>query len=80
MARGLGSPAPMRRRQVTTKAPSRCGGASIGSSIGLDTLNCTRGPNFPLSRLETRLMCPACESRGITVVFEPPTNLQVGGG
>ena len=41
--------------------------------------DCTRGPNFPLSRLETRLMCPACESRGITVVFEPPTNLQVGG-
>lgn len=24
----------------------------------LETLVCTRGPNFPLSRLKSRLMCP----------------------
>ena len=47
--------------------------------LDLDTLVCTRGPNFPLSRLESRLVCPACGSRSITVVFEPPTNRQVGG-
>jgi hypothetical protein len=41
--------------------------------LDLDTLVCTRGPNFPLSRLESRLMCPACGSHSITVVFEPPT-------
>ena len=40
----------------------------------LETLVATRGPNFPLSRLETRLMCPACGSWQITVVFEPPSN------
>src|SRR5271157_5673469 len=27
--------------------------------LDLEMLVCTRGPNFPLSRLETRLMCPA---------------------
>ena len=27
--------------------------------LDLDTLVCTRGPNFPPSRLESRLMCPA---------------------
>jgi hypothetical protein len=36
--------------------------------LDLDTLVCTRGPNFPLSRLESRLMCPACGSPRVTVV------------
>ena len=48
--------------------------------LDLDTLVCTRGPNFPLSRLESRLMCPACGNRRVTVVFEPPSNAQVGSG
>jgi hypothetical protein len=49
--------------------------------LDLETLVCTRGPNFPLSRLESRLMCPACGSRKVTVVFEPPTNAkQMEGG
>jgi hypothetical protein len=42
--------------------------------LDLETLVATRGPNFPLSRLEARLMCPACGSRLVTVVFEPPSN------
>src|SRR5277367_3172140 len=46
--------------------------------LDLETLVVTRGPNFPLSRLEGRLMCPACGSRQVTVVFEPPSNAQVG--
>ncbi len=46
----------------------------------LDTLVSTRGLNFPLSRLESRLMCPACGSRDVTVVFEPPTNREVRSG
>ena len=28
--------------------------------------------------IESRLMCPACGSRRVTVVFEPPSNYQVG--
>jgi hypothetical protein len=34
--------------------------------LDLETLVCTRGPNFPLSRLESRLMCPSCGSRSVT--------------
>jgi len=48
--------------------------------LDLGTLVRTRGPNFPLSRLESRLMCRACASRNAAVVFEPPTNRQVGSG
>ena len=46
--------------------------------LDLETLVATRGPNFPLGRLEGRLMCPACGNRRVTVVFEPPSNAQVG--
>jgi hypothetical protein len=42
--------------------------------LDLETLVATRGPNFPLGRLEARLMCPACGNRRVTVVFEPPSN------
>jgi hypothetical protein len=48
--------------------------------LDLETLICTRGPNFPISRLESRLMCPSCGNRRVTVVFEPPSNAQVGRG
>jgi hypothetical protein len=48
--------------------------------LDLETLVATRGPNSPLSRLEARLMCPACGNRRVTVVFEPPSNAQVVGG
>jgi hypothetical protein len=47
--------------------------------LDLETLVATRGPNFPVSRLESRLMCPACGNRRVTAVFEPPTNSQVIG-
>jgi hypothetical protein len=46
--------------------------------LDLDTLVATRGPNFPLGRLEGRLMCPSCGSRQGTVAFEPPSNSEVG--
>jgi hypothetical protein len=48
--------------------------------LDLETLVATRGPNFPLGRLEARLMCPACGNRRVTVVFEPPSNAQVVSG
>jgi hypothetical protein len=43
-------------------------------SFGDPDAVCARGPNFPLSRLESWLRRPACGSRRVTVVFEPPTN------
>ena len=60
-----------------TKSIRRC---VYRKQLDLDTLVCTRGPNFPLSRLDSRLMCPACGSRSVTVVFEPPTNREARSG
>ena len=41
--------------------------------LDLQTLVWTRGLAFPLSRLESRLKCPACGSRQVVVLFQPPT-------
>ena len=59
-----------------TRSMRRC---VYRKQLDLETLVATRGPNFPLSRLESRLMCPACGNRRVTVVFEPPSNAQVLG-
>ena len=48
--------------------------------LDLETVVATRGPNFPLSPLELRLMCPACGSRRVTVVFAPPSNVRIESG
>ena len=42
------------------------------TELDIQTLVMTRGPNFPLARLESRLICPRCGSRDIAVMFEPP--------
>ena len=54
-----------------TRSMRRC---VYRKQLDLETLVTTRGTNFPLSRLESRLMCPACGNRRVTVVFEPPSN------
>ena len=41
--------------------------------LDLETLVWTRGPNFPLSSLDGRLMCPRCKSRRVAVLYQPPT-------
>jgi len=41
--------------------------------LDLETLVCTRGRAFPLSRLESRLRCPRCGNRRIVVMFEAPS-------
>jgi hypothetical protein len=41
--------------------------------LDLETLVWTRGPSFPLSSLDGRLMCPRCRSRRVVVLFQPPT-------
>jgi hypothetical protein len=41
--------------------------------LDLETLVWTRGPNFPLSSLDGRLMCPRCRSRRVAVLFQPPS-------
>ena len=57
-----------------TKSIRRC---VYRKQLHIDTLVCTRGPNFPLSRLESHLTRLVCGSRNVTVVFEPPANREV---
>jgi hypothetical protein len=40
--------------------------------LDLQTLVWTRGRNFPVSRLESRLMCPRCGSRRVMLLFDVP--------
>jgi hypothetical protein len=80
MARSLGWKVHMRCAQGYREGMKSIRRCVYRKQLDLDTLVCTRGPNFPLPRLGSRLMCPACGSRSITVVFEPPTNWQVGSG
>ena len=44
--------------------------------LDLHTLVWTRGRNFPLTRLESRLMCPRCGCRRVVIVFRPPAEPQ----
>ena len=42
------------------------------AKLHLPTLVWTRGADFPLARLESRLKCPACGSRRVTIMFDVP--------
>lgn len=45
-----------------------------GGERDLQTLVWTRGRDFPLARLESRLKCPKCGSRRVRLAFSvPPT-------
>jgi hypothetical protein len=44
--------------------------------LDLLTLVWTRGRAFPLSRLESRVRCPRCGSRDVTLLFTVPPVLQ----
>jgi DNA-directed RNA polymerase subunit RPC12/RpoP len=45
--------------------------------LDMETLVCTRGRDFPLSRLESRLRCPRCGSRRVVAMYEPPTDAAI---
>jgi hypothetical protein len=80
IARGLGWKVHMRCAngyREGTRSMRRC---VYSKQLDLETLVATRGPNFPLGRLEGRLTCPACGNRRVTVIFEPPSNAQGGRG
>ena len=46
--------------------------ASIEADV--ETLLWTRGRAFPISGLETRMRCPRCGSRQVSVAFEVPSD------
>jgi hypothetical protein len=43
-------------------------------ALDLPTLVWTRGRDFPIAMLASRLRCPQCGSRRVTVFFVPPPN------
>lgn len=45
-----------------------------GGELDLRTLVWTRGANYPIGRLESRLKCPSCGSRQVRVMFDIPGN------
>jgi hypothetical protein len=42
------------------------------AELDMKTLLWTRGANFPLKLLESRLRCPQCGKLGVTVLFAVP--------
>ena len=44
------------------------------AELDLPTLVWTRGRDFPLSWLETRLKCPRCGSRRVTILYDVPAS------
>jgi hypothetical protein len=45
--------------------------ARIEADLG--TLVWTRGRDFPIARLESRMKCPRCGSRQVLIAFQPPS-------
>ena len=45
-----------------------------GAELDLPTLVWTRGRDFPLAWLESRLKCPRCGSRRVRIAFTVPAN------
>ena len=43
------------------------------AELDLETLVWTRGAAFPISRLESRLKCPRCGSRKVSLLFDVPS-------
>jgi hypothetical protein len=50
------------------------------AELDLGTLVWTRGAVFPLSRLATRLKCPRCGSRTVTLLFTLPSQPATAAG
>ena len=42
------------------------------AELDVETLVWTRGRDFPLTRLDSRMKCLRCGSRKVLVTFEPP--------
>lgn len=49
-------------------------GCTAYVEIDLETLVWTRGRDFPVARLDTRMKCARCGCRRVLVAFEPPKN------
>ena len=45
---------------------------NASAEVDLETLVWTRGRDFPIARLDSRMKCIRCGSRQVFVAFEPP--------
>lgn len=43
-----------------------------GAELDVQTLTCTRGRDFPVDMLQSRLRCLRCGSRKVRIAFDPP--------
>jgi hypothetical protein len=48
-----------------------------GAELDLETLVWTRGRDFPISWLESRMKCPRCGSRRVRIVYDVPPQPRV---
>lgn len=67
----------LERGQEKIKRQRECG---YRTTLDMETLVCTRGRDFPLDQLASRLRCPRCGSRYVRVVYCPPSSLMAVGG
>jgi hypothetical protein len=58
--------------QCSWLTPSGMTAVYPSKPLDLETLDTTRDRDFPLSSLESRLRCPRCGNRRMTVLFERP--------
>jgi hypothetical protein len=49
-----------------------------GAELDLQTLVWTRGRDFPLTALESRMKCPRCRSRRVRLAFSVPPATKQG--
>jgi hypothetical protein len=54
------------------ESPTKVQPCGYTAVLDMQRLYGLRGRNFLLGKLGTRLMCPACGSRDVNVIFEPP--------
>lgn len=61
----------------TARIQSRAVNARTARSWTWRRWVCTRGREFPLSRLESRLRCPRCGGRNLVVLYAPTSAIAV---
>ncbi len=61
------------RARDAPKSSRRC---LYARELDMETLLLTRGPNFPLHLLPSRLLCPRCGQRDLSVIYYVPAGRQ----
>ena len=63
----------LERGQEMIKRQREC---DYRGTLHMETLVCTRGRDFPLDQLASRLRCPRCGSRNVRVMYSSPTTVK----